>query len=474
MRRRAFACGLLAVALAGCSEKPPAALGDSSPTAASPEKSVDEQIAEALKTVDPIVLCERAPLPDDENAFVLLQQGMGDLDDLWGDVKVGPAFEDALEDRPFPQGEPGRVLAEWLAKKAPALATIDAGIALERFQFPEIDGPSTDMSYLAPLRQAARVKLVKAKLLSERGDAKAAAQELIGVLRLGRLLTHGEGAVIHSLVGIAIQGIGTAGVRWFAASDSATDGALVLLLQSLAPDGRPGEDIALGFRVEFTCFCVPSIKWLKEEITSKGAAKTLAESLRMSRALSPGKGDEPSEEEIARLLPRGKLFDVAETVELGAALYARLIRRTLAPWERPPKHEMADTVAILKSWKSDPPPRNPMGQIITDLLVPAMDAAVERSFRVRADRAATRAALALRLFEMRAGRLPGNLDDLVAAGILHSVPVDPFAERPPRYSRERRRVWSVGPDESDDGGRDKPVTWTGKDYVLEVPGGGAP
>ena len=99
---------------------------------------------------------------------------------------------------------------------------------------------------------------------------------------------------------------------------------------------------------------------------------------------------------------------------------------------------------------------------------------VEMMVRRLVLRRMARTVLSLSLFEMRQGRLPEGFDELVTAGILDAIPVDPFCDKPLRYSRERRRVWSVGPDESDDGGRDEPAKWTERDYVLAVPGAAAP
>ena len=66
--------------------------------------------------------------------------------------------------------------------------------------------------------------------------------------------------------------------------------------------------------------------------------------------------------------------------------------------------------------------------------------------------------------------LPESLDELVEEGILPSVPMDMFADKPLRYDPERRLIWSVGPDEVDDGGEGDPENWReSKDYVLQLP-----
>ena len=47
-----------------------------------------------------------------------------------------------------------------------------------------------------------------------------------------------------------------------------------------------------------------------------------------------------------------------------------------------------------------------------------------------------------------------------------------FAGKPLRYDPARRLIWSVGPDEVDDGGDGIPDTtrkWVWKDIVLQIP-----
>ncbi len=67
--------------------------------------------------------------------------------------------------------------------------------------------------------------------------------------------------------------------------------------------------------------------------------------------------------------------------------------------------------------------------------------------------------LALRIAYDDRGTLPGSLADLVRAGLLEEVPVDPFNEWSFQYDPQRRLLWSVGPDETDDSGQSTPGQW---------------
>jgi hypothetical protein len=83
--------------------------------------------------------------------------------------------------------------------------------------------------------------------------------------------------------------------------------------------------------------------------------------------------------------------------------------------------------------------------------------------------AATSTILALLAYEREHGSLPDRLDELVP-GELSQVPIDDFDGAPLRYSRERRRVWSVGTELRDEGGTDDSSTSHMKQPTFPIPG----
>lgn len=89
------------------------------------------------------------------------------------------------------------------------------------------------------------------------------------------------------------------------------------------------------------------------------------------------------------------------------------------------------------------------------LLMPALDAALERHYRVITERRATALILALRLYAIdHGGNLPERLDDLVPK-YLPNVPVDPFSpnSEPLKYRLAQQPiVYSVSANGADDAG----------------------
>ena len=129
-------------------------------------------------------------------------------------------------------------------------------------------------------------------------------------------------------------------------------------------------------------------------------------------------------------------------------------RDRLEPWpealKSPPKHQGQDPGKV-----SDEKVRaahdellhveNPAGRVYVDVLREFSDSYQQMTRLTRARLEGTRLLLASRVFVLQQGRLPQKLDELVAAKILDSLPLDPFsvdAAEPFRYWPSRA-IWFV-------------------------------
>lgn len=98
---------------------------------------------------------------------------------------------------------------------------------------------------------------------------------------------------------------------------------------------------------------------------------------------------------------------------------------------------------------------NILGKLLLNILTPATGSVVKRMVELEAERAGLRVAVALHRYRRDRGEWPEGLEDLVPE-FLEAVPADPFDGEALRYDRERRVVYSVGPDRVDQGGMDEP------------------
>jgi hypothetical protein len=172
-------------------------------------------------------------------------------------------------------------------------------------------------------------------------------------------------------------------------------------------------------------------------------------------------------------------LDKADTLRVGGQVLARYLEALGKPWNDA-KKSTEDLLVGTNPWLDELLPfrelfesplelseeeisqarealaatENPVGRaLLHSLFVCVSDwVLVAFPYRHAACLESTRAIVALRLYELRTGRLPTTLRTLVRSGILREVPPDPFTGKPLSYSAEHRLVWSVGKSGKDDGG----------------------
>jgi hypothetical protein len=141
-------------------------------------------------------------------------------------------------------------------------------------------------------------------------------------------------------------------------------------------------------------------------------------------------------------------------------------RATLKGYQNATKLPFAE---VPQWWNQNRPPSRGRG-ILTRILVPGVRRGQESAVEGDASRHLAQAALALASYRVRTGRFPEKLDDLVPKD-LTVLPRDPFDGKPLRYQPGGKevRVYSIGPDLKDDGGKPwNPVERTG-DLVFRLP-----
>ena len=91
---------------------------------------------------------------------------------------------------------------------------------------------------------------------------------------------------------------------------------------------------------------------------------------------------------------------------------------------------------------------------LLQMLMPAVDRASDIAYRGRALHQATVTVLALKQWRLEKNEYPANLDELVTAGYLKELPMDPYTDKPLIYKKtdDNFTLYSVGPNFKDDGG----------------------
>lgn len=94
---------------------------------------------------------------------------------------------------------------------------------------------------------------------------------------------------------------------------------------------------------------------------------------------------------------------------------------------------------------------NIMGEMLLRMATPILGEQIEKQEQLKVQLAACRTLCALRSFHEKHQKLPETLDVLVPV-YLAKIPQDPYDGKPLRYSKFKRKLWSVGDDGHDEGG----------------------
>ncbi|MGC4043588.1 MAG: hypothetical protein QM758_07260 [Armatimonas sp.] len=160
----------------------------------------------------------------------------------------------------------------------------------------------------------------------------------------------------------------------------------------------------------------------------------------------------------------GKLASASETLSEQEDILPKSVRafwyRTKAVYGGP-KALMQDIEAVVKRAQEhfDQPWQPGRSELPLDFLVAdypyyGYSSREAGNYSQRAQAALLRTYLALRAYRLERGSYPQSLEQLVSAGYLKSVPKDPFSptRSPLRYAPDGK-LWSVGPNATDDNGQ---------------------
>lgn len=408
----------------------------------------------------------------------------------------------------LPEGAAREKLREQIERNRRALETANLGLSLGRFQFPEPRGGEhfAEDTALADFCQSlARIRDFKARLHASCGEFVQAARELASALRTAELALDGDGIVLTYLLGIACEWKALDSMRGLARLPAMPAAAIADMLSALESDWQGAEALSQSMRCEFHYYFLEQVAPLSEcqSLTTLVDAllKSFYSDASMLNFAEGSRGPHPDGRSAWRrqrllelLAGHPSPFEPGATVSASSRSLAEIVRRAEEPW-RPgckqseenellpedcwPTHlragfpydllgpgpearktveEFSESMPELACYWRVPDEAaldaareklrqldNPVGRLLAKSAIGHLPSCVDMLFRNRAVREATKAVLAVRLYQIQRGRLPDDLQSLVKTGLLAAVPADPFADAPLGYSRERAEVWSVGP-----------------------------
>ena len=329
-----------------------------------------------------------------------------------------------------------------LAAAGPGLTWIDEAQQKPRCVF--ITGSM--LPHIQPSRVFARLATIQLHHARTKGDFDEAEQAIRRTLRLARDVRP-RGFMVTQAVSISMDGILLSGIGDFTLSQpglkpSDCDRLLALLAEHQQQSLPLAEE---GLRLEY--------------VTMRNEIEALRDGRRSPRELAQLVGDNT---------PALKDRDLANLDwEMEAAACNRVFAACLAVAARP-YHE------ILSGRLTEKPNADLRAEkaVLIRLVAPAWDALLPAAARHQAQLAGTQCLVAVRRFELAHGTPPADLETAVREANMTSVPIDPYSGQPMRYRvvDGKPRVYSLGPDQKDDGGL---VPWNlapgaPGDYLFQI------
>jgi hypothetical protein len=370
-----------------------------------------------------------------------------DLKPLWERLPiVGDPAVFGLPDEVPPSTQSWGQLAEveaYLGKQEMALATfheVARRKSTARYPSDYTQGFNVNLDHVQGLRQASRTLSLEFHVHLHRGRPSQAVDSILAQFAMAQTVD-GEPSLVSQLVRVAMGSEAVKliqrGVKEVAWSDEdlirLQTGIRDFQIASSLKDALIGER-ALGY----TACCNP--------------------------LLMTDEKSNPSPDEVRAMLsrPPQRVADAGKILEIHRGLIESSEHPLSQSISAGNKME-AELDALLKS------PVNRLTYIMTALLVPAIGYAAPTFADTAARRDSADAAIAAELYRRKIGKWPERLEDLVPK-YLPYVPNDPFTDTPMRFkvSADGLKVYSLGRDTQDDGGKLSDKTTPGTDVGFEV------
>lgn len=347
-----------------------------------------------------------------------------------------------------------------------ALVEIDQLLCKGPIQAPEIFGVGQFFPELSEFQAFGRLRILRHVLAFQRKDFHAAEAELAAALRLGRALQKADGALSHYYAGASIESSALWFLRRLALDPACPAVVAERALATITAEGPPEADFVHALRREFSSRVMPSV----DKIPSKTGNKDLAMQMVGKWVDAFGsRAQKVSQLTMQCVEGHPDAFDHDATSRLLVTYFRDAYDRATSPWSpRGDRQDMLDLevdawpielveqsgaalkftdAQIAETRESLRMIDNPYGKLMARVMTPRLGDHVRSHRFLLATRETTRAIMALKVASLRDGSAPAALEDLPSAPF-----IDPFGRGSLRYDRERRIVWSVGPDGEDDGG----------------------
>ena len=447
------------------------------------------EVERLLQFVDPDVVYRYQPIDPESNAWPLWKEAAERLVPM----PLDEDFQAVLESFEKPATAASRSglkrLDDWVRQNLRCLSLIDEGIArgaLERPRSAKDVKLSLGVESIQISRALAQFVEAAGVLRFYEKNHQATADHAIRILKMARILAKSECLVVDFLVANAIRQMGIrVATRVGVHRDTPIEIAQSLLHE--LNESRPTlSEWSAALRVEFCRWYLPVLADLPDDGPITDLASVYSTSVWDDDF-------EPDNETVAAievclrqflavLSDHESLLNKVDTAKCGSEVIKQLIAESHRPFRGRDIAKLHELRSEMSLWpdaldtdflsfpllgrtsnsrevmsekevadarESLRPIENIFGKYTISDNLSLFDGPIIELAVTRAD--AARLLIALALHERKQSHLPERLDELVTAGLLSSVPVDPYDGEPFRYSAQRRVIWCVGEDGENNG-----------------------
>jgi hypothetical protein len=346
-----------------------------------------------------------------------------------------------------------KFVARWLEDKKQALDLVTAGTKKPYYweSYDKAAGVTglmweyIQMPHLSNFRCLAVALCYRASLHAESGLYQEALADAKACYRLGQQVKH-RGTLIEQLVGIAVQSEGSRALQDILAHHQ-MGSALLAALQHDLQNMMTEEDFAVSFETE-KIFAYDAIQRLFTE-DRLGEGHLSVDGLKIIGSMTGTKKLEDIWDDGDWTLPLHILFthpNKRQTKEMVDRLYS------LADeiGHISPAQLRAEEIDLDKELE-----KVAKGNLLLEVAVPALERINEQAHYSRIQNQALIPIIALLRYNQDKGVYPTDLQELISAGYLTQLPMDPYSDKPLVYGKtdDTFLLYSVGPNFKDDGGQ---------------------
>ena len=336
---------------------------------------------------------------------------------------------------------------EVLAKNKESLALLERAMACAELQVPVQTDYNEPLQYLDEWRKLARLASIQAGKLFRDGKEQEALALALKIVHFGQRGENSGGSRTHYLTSLGIKQIGLRHVRQIAWETTLPPDQLIACIAKL----EMFRANALVLTNTLKCEYYLVAKHIEDFSSGK-----------LSRANS--RLERMAESSSSKLV-----LDLNQSKNLMAQDIRVLLGSIPRHFGGMPLSEISGNSA-----RSEKPSMfflilsgNSMGKLMVWLEADSWTSVLTRKCQENSSVGATQLVLALKCYHLKHARLPDALGELVPE-FLQAIPLDDFDGKPLRYSRDLRRIWSVGKDLIDSNGRTYKEVPKSDDILFEI------